>query len=238
MIQIRMSWFMLSITLLLSGAMLFGQDTVPQGVIRVSKTTLSAYVMVQYKMQLAAVAEVVVEVPANNGVEGSVELDKIPFFDSARYSKKFHRVYPRTTFNFSKHYASYISYKYVAADTQKIDTMILGMWITPKGIIKWTEEFPYFSAGMDDILIEQLYVGVRKLNTWGEGGGYKTMPKWYKRSTFVPESYYCEMMVLVSPKPLSVEQKNTGSVWAPFDVPLNVPTADKQQEDFKRRVQR
>ncbi|GAB4140613.1 MAG: hypothetical protein Fur0041_15800 [Bacteroidia bacterium] len=217
-----------------------GQDTlsadVPQGVIVVKKPVIQPFVKVGYSLYLSSVTLVDVEVPANNGVDGAVEMDRVPVFDSGAYSQKWERVYPQKQIHLSKHFSDKLHYNYAPSDTPRIDTMVVGLWITKSGKIKWKAVDTVLSDDMPPALEDQLYAAVKLLpEVWGQGGGFNTPRRFLKPSRFYGESYYCEMFVIVSTFPLTQVQQNTGVLAAPFDTPLNSPPSDKQQEQFIRK---
>jgi hypothetical protein len=59
-----------------------------------------------------------------------------------------------------------------------------------------------------------------------------TPKKFLRRQKRMAENYYCVLYIISSAKPLTTEQKSTGSRYAPFDIPLNSPPGDEQQKDF------
>lgn len=211
-------------------------DTVeiPQGVIYVRKPTIIPYVKVEYKYYLSHVNMVKVNVPANNGIEGAVETDNVPMFDSSVYSKRLERVYPKKDAELlSKMFVEHLTYLYSPSDTPRVDTMVIGMWINTRGKVQRVMDDPEYTLRMPDKMVAELTRASKKVSTWGEPGGYYGRKKMFKKAPLILESYYCEVFVIVSTFPLTQEQKITR--YSAFDYPLNSPPTDEQQRASKER---
>ncbi len=202
------------------------------GVIKVRKPKLTPYVKVEYNLYLANVktAETIV-----TGKDGFPYRKSVPVYDSLRYPENLERMYPKQAVLLSKFYAENMLYTYPSADTTRIDTMLVGLWIGKNGKIRYIDPDTTYTGDMPELLVAELYAISMSLEEWGSGGGYKTPKKFLKPSQPVGESYYCEVYIIVSTAPLTEEQRNTGAAWAPFDFPLNSPPMDERQRDFLLR---
>jgi hypothetical protein len=187
------------------------------------------YVKIEYSLFLCNVKKA----QTIRYVEGIPYRDEIPVFDSLVYGHQLKRVFPKKTTTMGKYFSNGIDYKYAGKDSNAVDTMHVGLWIDKNGTIKWAEADTVFTGGMPEQMEDELYAKVQVLlsQKWGNGGGYKTTKRFLKPSQFVGESYYCEMFIIVSGKPLTKEQQTNGSHYAPFDFPLNSPPIDEKQRD-------
>lgn len=201
---------------------------IPQGIIRVRKPTVVPYVKVEYKYYLSHVNMVRVNIPVDNGVNGNVETDNVPVFDSSVYPKRLVRVYPKEKELLSKMFVENMMYRYNANDTPRVDTMVMGLWINARGKVQRVMDDPEYTLQMSDDLLKELTRTSQTITDWGDAGGYYSgRKKLFKKPTLILESYYCEVFVIVSSYPLTQEQKITR--YAPFDYPLNSPPLDEQQ---------
>lgn len=206
-------------------------EEVQQGVIKVRKPAVRPYFKVDYYLTLSRVTEVEILVPAANGVPGVMERDKVPVFDSS-FSAKNERVFPVKSVHLSKLLVEQIDFAYAFGDSSSIDTMVVEMWIGKNGKIKWRSPDTTYNGDMPRALELQLYGVFMGMTEWGMGGGYKEPKKFLRKQKLVPENYYCVVYIVSSAKPLTAQQKSTGSRYAPFDVPLNSPPENEQQKNF------
>jgi hypothetical protein len=207
---------------------------IPQGIIYVRKATIIPYVQVQYKYYLAHVNMVKVN---RIGASGYEETENVPTFDSTVYSRLLKRQYPKKAEGplLSKMFVENMKYLYSASDTPRADTMVIGLWIDANGKIRYVLDDPEYTLQMPDQMVNELTRASQKLygTMWGEKGGYFQRKKMFRPAPLVLESYYCEMFVIVSSYPMTVEQKI--SRYAPFDYPLNSPPTDAQQKASKEK---
>ena len=209
---------------------------IPQGVIYVRKPTIIPYVKVEYNYYLSRVSMVKVNVPVNNGIEGAVETDNVPVFDSFAYSPKIKRVYPKQKeLLLSKMFVENLTYLYNANDTPRVDTIVIGLWIDRSGKIKRVMDDPEYTLKMPEQMVKELTRASQKLSgeTWGDKGGYYEKKKRFRPQALVIEHYYCEIFVIVSSYPLTEEQKITR--YSAWDYPLNSPPLDEQQRASKEK---
>ena len=210
------------------------QDTVVSGpgVIHVRKEQIAPYVKVEYVLNLAHVRQVEVLVPVGKNMPP--ERTTIPQFDSTLFPYSLHRVYPQKTTALSRYYSTNIDFNYAPSDTPRADTMYVDLWIDKNGKIRYAAPDTFHTGKMPHELMLQVASISQSLygQEWGKGGGYSTPKKFMQPSEFTPESYHCELRVIVSSYPMTVEQKRTGAKFAPFDFPLNSPPLDGQQEQF------
>jgi hypothetical protein len=202
---------------------------VPQGVIKVRKPVIRPYFKCEYYLTLADVREVEVEV---TGPDGYPARDKLPVFDSTRYSQTFERIFPQKENHFSRQLVDTIDFCYSFEDTASIDTMFVEMWIGSNGKVRWKDADTVYAGQMPAALRSELYRYVMSITDWGKGGGYKEPKKFMRKQRRAGESYYCQLFIIASAKPLTAEQRHTGARYAPFDIPLNSPPGDEQQRDF------
>lgn len=200
------------------------------GIIYVRKPHIIPYVKVDYKLYLAHVKMVKVEVPVDNGLQGNVEIDNQPVFDSNAYSKKLKRDYPVASDPLSKYFVSNMQYQYQSNDTPRVDTMVIGFWIDTRGRIKRALPDTEYVGNMPSALVTELAKTSWTISNYGAAGGYYTPKKFLRPSKLTYESYYCEAYVIVSSYPLTVEQHENGTAYAPFDFPLNCPAIDPEQK--------
>lgn len=195
----------------------------------VQASPIKPYVKVEYSLFLSDVKEV----PIIREVNGQEFRDKVPVFDSAVYRQlDVERVYPQKSTSLARYFSENISYNYKASDSLRSDTMIIGVWITPTGKIRWAEADTALAKQMPKELcndLERAANGLREWG-WGKGGGFNTQRRFLRPSQFRSESYYCELYVIVSGRPQTVEQKTTKVRFAPFDIPLNSPPADPEHK--------
>lgn len=201
---------------------------VKQGVIKVRKPSVRPYFKCEYYLTLARVSQVEMLVEAPNG-EQYREL--MPVFDSG-FSEANERVYPLKSEHFSKKFVEQIEYSYAFEDTASVDTMRVQMWIGKNGKVRWKNPDTSYNGNMPHALEMELYSSVMSLTEWGTGGGYMTPKKFLRKQKRMAENYYCVLYIIASAKPLTAEQKSTGSRYAPFDIPLNSPPGDEQEKDF------
>lgn len=188
------------------------------------------FVKVEYSLFLSSVKEVPVMREAN----GQEYRDKVPVFDSAVYKRQeVQPVYPQKTSSLARYFSENITYKYKPADSLRSDTLVVGLWISPAGKVKWAEADTTYENVMPRELMIELARSANGLREWGwgKGGGFNTKRRFLKPSQFVSESYYCELYVILSAKPLTIEQKTTGVKYAPFDIPLNSPPTDVEHRN-------
>lgn len=188
------------------------------------------FVKVEYSLFLSSVKEVPVIREAN----GQEFRDKVPVFDSAVYKRQqVQPVYPQKTSSLARYFSENITYKYKPSDSLRSDTLVVGLWITSTGKVKWAEADTTYANAMPRELMIELARSANGLREWGwgKGGGFNTKRRFLKPSQFVSESYYCELYVILSGKPLTVEQKTTGVKYAPFDIPLNSPPSDVEHRN-------
>jgi len=209
-----------------------GDNPIAQGVIKVRKPSVRPYFKVEYYLTLARVTEVEILVPAASGIPGVMERDKVPVFDSSLYSPKFERVYPVKSVLFSKMLVDQINYSYAFGDTTRIDTMMVEMWIGKNGKIKWRSPDTTHNGTMPRALELELFTAFSLMSDWGMGGGYMEPKRFLRKQRRMAENYYCVLYVISSAHPLTTQQRNTGSRYAPFDIPLNSPPDNEQQRDF------
>lgn len=202
---------------------------VPQGVIKVRKPQIRPYFKCEYYLTLAHVREVEVEV---TGPDGFPARDRLPVFDSTTYSESFERLYPQKEIHFSRQLVDTIDFCYSFEDTANVDTMFIEMWIGSNGKVKWKDADTVYAGEMPAGLRAELYRYVMTISDWGKGGGYKEPKKFMRKQRRAGESYYCQMYIIASARPLTSEQRHTGARYAPFDIPLNSPPGDEQQKDF------
>lgn len=192
---------------------------------KIQPTTITPFVKVEYSLFLSDVREV----PVIREVNGQEFRDKVPVFDSAVYrSQEVQPVYPQKSTSLAKYFSEGIEYKYKISDSLRADTLVVGLWITSTGKIRWAEADTALANTMPKELRNQLEGSANALREWGwgKGGGFNTKRRFLRPSEFRAESYYCELYVIVSGRPLTVEQKTTRVQFAPFDIPLNSPPAD------------
>lgn len=212
-----------------------GSDSVeiPQGVIYVRKPHIRPFVKVDYKLYLCRVDPNGLrrEIPVTDRNTGftDIQIETVPLFDSAFYSKKLERTYPQKSYLFSKYFVENLKYQYQASDTPRVDTMVIGMWIDKSGKIKRAMPDTEYTGNMPRKLVTELAGVSMRMTDWGEKGGYKTKKKFLRPSQLVIENYYCEFFVIVSSYPVTNEQKKSGTAYALFDYPLNSPPTDEQQ---------
>jgi hypothetical protein len=206
-------------------------DEIPQGVIKVRKANILPYVKVEYKYYLSHVSMVKVNVPSANGM-GPDEVDEVPVFDSAVYSKRKPRMYPKKECQLlSKMFVENMACLYSVNDTPRVDTMVIGLWIDANGKVRRVLDDPEYTLKMPDQMVKELTRASHLLSgeNWGQKGGYFQQNKRrFRQPTLTFESYYCEVFVIVSSYPLTQEQKITR--YAPFDYPLNSPPTDEEQK--------
>lgn len=191
---------------------------------------VTPFVKVEYSLFLSSVKEVPIIREAN----GQEFRDKVPVFDSLVYTRQeVEPVYPQKASSLARYFSENISYKYKASDSLRSDTMIVGLWITSTGKIKWAEADTAFAYGMPKELKTELDRAANGLREWGwgKGGGFNTKRRFLRPSEFRAESFYCELYVIVSAQPLTVEQKTTKVHFAPFDIPLNSPPSDVEHRN-------
>jgi hypothetical protein len=205
---------------------------VQAGVIKVRKPRLTPFVKVEYNLYLADMNTVEILVP---GPDNYPRRKRVPVYDSLKYPYTLERMYPGKAVLLSKFYAENMLYTYPSADTMRIDTMVVGLWIAKNGKVSHVDPDTTYTGGMPELMVSELYAISMNLEEWGSGGGYKTPKKFLKPSQPVGEGYYCEMYIIVSSAPLTEEQRNTGAAWSPFDFPLNSPPMDERQRDFLLR---
>lgn len=227
----------LNVTTLTANSDTTDTSEIPQGIIYVRKATIIPYVQVQYKYYLAHVNMVKVNRPVENGIEGYVETENVPVFDSSVYSRLLKRQYPKKAESplLSKMFVENMKYLYSANDTPRVDTMVIGLWIDANGKIRHVLDDPEYTLKMPDQMVNELTRASQTLSgkMWGEKGGYFQRKRMFRPAPLVLESYYCEMFVIVSSYPMTVEQKI--SRYAPFDYPLNSPPTDEQQKASKEK---
>ncbi|HLG02615.1 MAG TPA: hypothetical protein VI731_03410 [Bacteroidia bacterium] len=236
MIQ-RVSFIFLIACFLFPGKVVSQDTLIRTGTVHLSKPQIQPYVLVAYRLELARVKQAEVLIPVKYEDVPAVERDLQPVYDSVFYPATFERVFPQKEVHFSRFFSENLVYTYSASDTPRVDTMRVGLWITPNGKIKFVAPD---TTGDYTILValekELAYISERMRNAaYGRGGGYNTPGKLFRPSEFHKESYYCELFVIVSSTPLTIEQKNTGSHWAAFDMPLNSPPDDSQHAEFVKR---
>jgi hypothetical protein len=208
------------------------------GVVRVQKPNIIPYVKVEYRLSLAHVTQVNVEVPVNNGIPGYTEIDRVPVYDSMRFPQSLSRVFPQKKTLLSRYFTDNMSYMYSSA-APRTDTLFVGMWIDKSGKIRFVQADTSNTKMPVDLAGELVSLSNSLRNTeWGKGGGYATKKKFLRPSEYFSESYYCEMFIIVSSAPLTDEQRNTGVHYAPFDFPLNSPPADQVHADSMLRNRR
>lgn len=225
----------LVVMLAMSTTFAYGQGVadapIPQGVIKVRKPAVRPYFKVDFLLTLSRVTEVEILVPAANGLPGVMERDKVPVFDSS-YSEKNERVFPVKSVHLAKLLVDEIDFSYAFSDTTSIDTMVVELWIGKNGKIKWRSADTLHNGNMPRALELELYTTLTGMTEWGKGGGYKEPKKFLRKQKLMPENYYCVLYVVSSAKPLTAQQKSTGSRYAPFDIPLNSPPDNGQQREF------
>lgn len=206
-------------------------DTPPQpvnqGVIRVRKPVIRPYFKCEYYLTLAHVREVEVEVI---GPDGFPARDRLPVFDSTTYSQSFERLHPQKEIHFSRQLVDTIDFCYAFEDTSSVDTMLVEMWIGSNGKVKWKDADTVYAGEMPAELRAELYRYVMTISDWGKGGGYKEPKKFMRKQRRAGESYYCQMYIIASARPLTAEQKHTGARYTPIDIPLNSPEGDDESE--------
>lgn len=205
-------------------------ETIPQGVIKVRKPQRHPYFKCEYYLTLTSVQEVEVLIPDYN-IPGTYYRDKQPVFDSG-YSYSNERMYPHKSVLFSRLFAEKTEFTYSFDDSTSIDTMVVEMWITRSGKLKWKRIDTAYNESMPRRLETDLYRTMMDANEWGEGGGYKTPKKFMRKQKRMGSDYYCVLYVIASSMPLTNEQRSTGSSYAPFDIPLNSPPENAQQRSF------
>lgn len=193
-----------------------------QGVIKVRRPSVRPYIKCEYYLTLARVQEVEVLVPAANGLPGQMERTRVPVFDSS-YSQEFPRVYPQKLVHFSKTLVDAVEFAYPFGDTSSVDTMIVEMWIARNGKIRWKNVDTTLASSMPRQLELELYTAINGMSDWGQGGGYLTPKRFLRKQKRIAENYYCVMYVIASSKPLTNQQRVSGSRYALFDIPLNTP---------------
>lgn len=203
-----------------------------QGVIKVRKPAVRPYFKCEYYLTLAHVQQVEVLVQAPSGIPGDMERDLVPVFDSSVYSASNKRVFPTKMGNFSKMLVEQVQFTYSFDDSASIDTMVVEMWINKSGKIRWRNVDTTYGSTMPRQLELELYSVVNGMTDWGKGGGYMTPKKFFRKQKTIGESYYCVMYIIASSRPLTPQQKATGSRYAPVDIPLNAPPADEEQRDM------
>jgi hypothetical protein len=193
------------------------------------KKKIIPYVKVDYKLYLSNVKRVDIIRYVNN----VPYRDKVPVFDSMRYPENLERVYPQQTVTLSKTFSSRLDQPvYFEKDSDMVDTMYVGLWIGEDGKIKWAEADTMLAGDMPKEVMSEIAFAATHIREWGYGGGFKTPKKFLKPSKFVPESYYCELFVIVSAHPLTSEQKTKSLHMALFDYPLNCPASDEKQREW------
>lgn len=209
-------------------------NEIQAGIIYVRKPHISPFVKVTYKLYLAHVnpkgGQREVGVTDKNAGFTDTQIEIIPTFDSNMYSKKLARDYPVNADPLSRYFVENLNYRFQPNDTPRVDTMLYGMWIDSRGKVKYIMPDSNYDCHMSSALIRELDSISWRISNWGTGGGYHTPKKFLRPAHFVGESYYCEVYVIVSSYPLTVEQKKTGTSYAPFDYPLNCPAIDPEQK--------
>jgi hypothetical protein len=205
--------------------------SIKTGTITVRKPEKAPYVKVDFLLTLANVKKVDVIVE-NWMFPGNTVRDWMPVYDSSVYPESFGRVYPKKMLRLSHYFSENIRYRFSEADSAVQDTFFVWMWVDKKGKILYARGDT--SLVIPKMLKEDLVYATENLRNmeYGQGGGYNTPKAFLKRSEFVPESYCCELHVVVSGKPLTIEQRKTGAAFAPFDFPLNSPPSDDQHRIF------
>lgn len=206
------------------------EPVVKQGVIKVRKPSIRPYFKCEYYLTLSRVEEVKIEVPSPSGF--GVEIDKMPIFDSSFYSKRFERIFPEKLVNFSRLLVDEVEFTYSFDDTARIDTMVVEMWITKTGKIRWRSVDTTEGSTMPRKLELELFQSVNNMTDWGKGGGYLEPKKFLRKQKRMGESYYCRLYIIASAKPLTVQQKQTGMRYTPIDIPLNPPSGDDEQKEI------
>jgi hypothetical protein len=115
--------------------------------------------------------------------------------------------------------------------------LVVGMEILIDGKIKFVTPYTESAGNMPQEVVDQLAKLSDGITNWGTGGGYQTKKKLFKPIQRTQENYYCEIYIIVSSYPLTVEQKNTGMAYSPFDYPLNTPTVDDEQKASLKKNQ-
>lgn len=225
---------------LLCSVLLNAQDHVAApdvnpGVITVRKPTVRPYFKVEYFLTAARVTEVEILVPAASGIPGVMERDKVPVFDSSISSKN-ERIPPQKLVHLSRMFAEEISFYYPFGDTASIDTLPVELWIGTNGKIKWRSPDTAYNGNMPRTLELELTRMVNKMTEWGKGGGYMTPKKFLQRRKMVPSGYYCVMYIITSAKPLTPEQKNTGTRYTLFDIPLNSAPDNAEHKEYLEKT--
>ncbi|CAN5120715.1 hypothetical protein BH09BAC5_BH09BAC5_07980 [soil metagenome] len=204
-------------------------NEIPQGVIYVRKSNIIPYIKVEYKYYLSHVTTVKVNRPVENGVEGNVETDNVPVFDSAIYSKKLARAFPKENILLSKMFVENMNFRYNPVDTPRVDTMVIGFWINSRGKIQRVLDDPEYTLKMPEQMVNELTKTSQTVSEWGGAGGYYPKKKRFRKTPLILESYYCEVFVIVSSYPLTKEQRITS--YSAFDYPLNSPPINEQQKN-------
>lgn len=207
---------------------------VKQGVIKVRKPSIRPYFKCEYYLTLSRVQEVQIEVASPSGF--GVEMDKVPVFDSTIYSERYARVFPEKDINFSRLLVDEVDFAYSFDDTASIDTMVVEMWITKTGKIKWRNVDTTNGSTMPRTLELELFQSVNNMTDWGKGGGYLEPKKFLRKQKRQGESYYCVLYIIASAKPLTQQQKQTGMRYCPIDVPLNAPPAGEPLKEGKQHA--
>ncbi len=207
---------------------------IPIGIIYVRKPHITPYVKVNYKLYLAHVnpkgSQRDVLVTDRNSGFTDTQVEPIPTFDSNMYSKKLKREYPVNADPLSKYFVENLRFQYQPNDTPRVDTMLIEMWIDPRGKIKWIMPDTEYVGNMSSALVRELDSISWRISDWGTECGYHTTRKFLRPSHLILESYYCEAFVIVSSYPLTQEQRKTGKSYAPFDYPLNCPPINPEQK--------
>lgn len=210
-------------------------NDVQPGVITVRKPVIRPYFKVEYYLTAAHVTEVEILVPAASGIPGVMERDKVPVFDSS-ISKRNERIPPQKSVLLSRLFAEEIDFTYAYGDTVSQDTLPVEMWIGTNGKIKWKSPDTSYNGNMPKALEAELTRMVMNMTEWGKGGGYMTPKKFLQRRKMIPESYYCVMYIITSVKPLTPEQRNTGTRYTLFDVPLNSNPDNPEHKEYLEKT--
>lgn len=227
--------FILWCSTLLNAQNLAAPPDVNPGVITVRKPALRPYFKVEYFLTAARVTEVEILVPAASGIPGVMERDKVPVFDSS-ISMRNERIPPQKLVLLSRLFAEEISFAYPYGDTASIDTLPVELWIGTNGKIKWRAADTAYNGNMPRALEQELTRMINNMTEWGKGGGYMTPKKFLQRRKMVPSSYYCVMYIITSAKPLTPEQKNTGTRYTLFDIPVNSAPDNAEHKDYLEKT--
>lgn len=145
-----------------------------------------------------------------------------PANDSLQLEKGARLVFPRTTTLLSKHYADDVNYFYTSADTPRVDTIRIGFWINKQGAVKRVYIRKGSEEKMNKDLYDQIVGAALKIKKWGEPGGYWPRKRFLRKQEFVKDNFYCDMYIIVSSYPMSMEQVKSGSRYMNSDRCRNI----------------